>query len=132
MVTSSRNIKVNYETEPPPMHSRPYAPSPIHTTFSMTPSKRNQSNGRSPVQTSTAHIKVNDDAVGFDDGPTFKEALRAFQSDSKSNVSSANNSFSMGNRSFNESQQIITSSTQQIQHTMHTTSSNKTYHVEES
>lgn len=132
VITSTRNIKVNYKTEPSAMNSRTFAPSPIQSTITITPSKPDQSNGGSSSYTSVLHTRINDSAEGFDDGPTFKEALKAFQGDANSSVSSANTSFSKVNRSFNESQQIITTSTQQIQRTMHTTSSNKSYHVEES
>lgn len=133
VITSTRNVKVKYTSEPSAMNSRTFVPSPMQSsTITITPSKPNQSNGGSSTYTTVVNTRINDSAEGFDDGPTFKEALKAFQGDSNSSVSSANSSFSKVNRSFNESQQIITSSTQQIQRTMHTTSSNKSYHVEES
>lgn len=112
------------------MHSRTFAPGPVQSTITITPSKPNQANGGSPFNTSII-MKNNDSAEGFDDGPTFKQALRAFQGDGNSSVTS-NASYTTVNRSLNESNRIMTSTTQQIQRTMHTTSSNKSYHVEES
>lgn len=107
------------------MQSRTFTSSPLQSHITST-SRAYHSNGESQMNTTVSHTKNNDTAEGFDDGPTFKEALRAFQgSRNVSGDSSNNTSFSKANRSFNES-------TQHFEHTMHTTSSNKSYHVEQS
>lgn len=114
------------------MQSRTFNASPLQSHITST-TRSYQSNGESRTNATITHAQNNNTAEGFDDGPTFKEALRAFQGDSNSSgLSSTNTSFSKVNRSFNESKQIMTSTTQQFERTMHTTSSNKSYHVEES
>ncbi|XP_042206516.1 talin-2-like isoform X2 [Homarus americanus] len=146
VITSTRAIKVNCKPElpRPQLLNQSYtttftsSPNRLQTTSSpVTHSLRqslNHSNGgTASIDTSFNLSKVSDGGAEFDDGPTFREALRAFQKDGSSSVSSsANTSFSRSNRSLTESQQVLTSSTQQIEHTMHLTSSNKSYHVEES
>lgn len=115
------------------MQSRTFNSSPLQTHITST-TRSYHSNGESQTNAAVTDRQNNDTTEGFDDGPTFKEALRAFQRDNSnsSGVSSTNTSFSKVNRSLNESKQIITSTTQQFERTMHTTSSNKSYHVEES
>lgn len=123
---------MNYRNDPLTVQSRTFTASPLYSHLTSTP-KSYQSNGESRVDAPGTPTKNNDTSEGFDDGPTFKEALRAFQKDNNSSgISSTNTSYSKVNRSLNESRQVITSTTQQFQRTMHTTSSNKSYHVEES
>lgn len=114
------------------MQPRTFTTSPLQSHIIGT-TKPYHSNGESQNNVSGTQVRSNDTAEGFDDGPTFKEALKAFQgSGNSSGVSSTNTSFSKVNRSFNESKEILTSTTQQFERTMHTTSSNKSYHVEQS
>lgn len=133
VITATRNVKVTYKTEPSAMQSRTFTSSPLQSHITST-TRSYHSNGESQVNAPVQLTKHNESAEGFDDGPSFKEALRAFQGSSNSSgVSSTNTSFNKVNsRSFNESKQILTSTTQQIERTMHTTSSNKSYHVEQS
>ncbi|XP_069174235.1 talin-2 isoform X3 [Procambarus clarkii] len=145
VITSTRAIKVNYKPEPP----RPQLLNQSYTTtFNSTPNRshltsaqithsfrpsQNQANGGTASSDTSFNLsRISDSAAEFDDGPTFKEALRTFQKDGSSSVTTSSNVQNRSSRSVTESKQILTSSTQQIERTMHMTSSNKSYHVEES
>ncbi|KAK4327375.1 hypothetical protein Pmani_002156 [Petrolisthes manimaculis] len=123
VVTSTRNIKVNYSSSSPlrsPMLSH-------ITTYNTTVNHTNGGTNRS------LNLSQGSDAGSeVEDGPTFKEALKAFQKDPNASGSSVSSTFNRSSRSSIDAHHILTSSTQQIQRTIHTTSSNKSYHVEES
>ncbi|XP_071545978.1 talin-2 isoform X1 [Panulirus ornatus] len=141
VITSTRAIKVNYKSEPSNVqsHMTTFNASPLRShlttqTSSLVKQSPNYANG-GPTSSDTSfnQSRISDGGAEFDDGPTFKEALRAFQKDENYSVtSSPNTTFNRSSRSVTESKQIITNSTQQIERTMHMTSSNKSYHVEES
>lgn len=138
VITTNRAIKVTYKTTDGPTrspnlsHTSSFNPSPIRSHLTSHQTSMNQSyshsNGGS-ADNSLNQSGASDGGAEFDDGPTFKEALRAFQKTS----SSANTSLNRSSKtSTHSAQQILSSSTQRIERTMHTTSSNRSYHVEES
>lgn len=123
VVTSTRNIKVDYSSSSPLR-----APLRSHiTTYSTTVNHTNGSTTRSLNQSQGSDI-----GSEVEDGPTFMEAIKIFQKDSGASASPVTSTFNRSSRSSANAHHILTGSTQQIQRTIHTTSSNKSYHVEES
>lgn len=146
VITTTRAVKVTCKYPDPPQtrspnlsHTTSFNPSPIrsHLTSHQTSQSFNQSHFQSNGGSADNSFNLSgasDGGAEFDDGPTFKEALRAFQNKGTGSASSsANTSLNRSSRtSTQNAQQILSSSTQRIERTMHMTSSNRSYHVEES
>ena len=90
--------------------------SSTHVSYGVSPASHSfNSDG---VSLGVAQNNVQPEPAEIEDGPTFKEALRAFKNTSiSSNTSSniSNNSFQSPNR-YESAHQIISSSSKQIQH----------------
>ncbi|XP_068221988.1 talin-2 isoform X2 [Palaemon carinicauda] len=147
VITANRNFKVSYKTEHhSPNKPASYSPSPIrHTilTSSPAPPVTHTINSSTHSNGSSHHVVdsslnqsgggVSDGGAEFDDGPTFKEALRAFQKSQQgtSLLSSPNSSILRSSKS-SVMESSITSSTQRIERTMQTSTSNRSFQFEKS
>lgn len=134
VITANRNFKVSYKTEHSPNKPASYSPIPIRHT-SVTTHVVTQSNGATESVLNQSG-GVSDGGAEFDDGPTFKEALRAFQKSQQggglvgTTVSPTSSILRSSKSSVMESS--ITSSTQRIERTMHTSTSNRSFQFEKS
>lgn len=138
-ITTTRALKVNYVTKPA-TSPKPVRGLNISNGGSINHSVSSISNTHH--QTYAANSSMNDtngsmsdNQAEFDDGPTFREALRSFQT--KSNAPSPINgqrkeSSRNESQTYESTEEMLNSSVQRMEKTMHITSSQRSYHVEES
>jgi len=142
-VTATRALKVNYVTKPAtsPKPTRGINGSINHSVSSISSTHHqsfatNQSmmdtNGSNNVNNNDSNLS--DNQAEFDDGPTFREALKSFQSKSNqpSPINGQRNNSRNETQRYESTEQMLNSSVQRMEKTMHITSSQRSYHVEES
>ncbi|XP_076033858.1 talin_middle and talin-RS domain-containing protein rhea isoform X2 [Oratosquilla oratoria] len=125
---STQNQSVNKSRSVITSHILPSSMPSGGNTYSQTVTISNHSLNNSLNQSGAS-----ESGAEFDDGPTFREALRAFQNQSgSSSLNTSTKSSSQKTKSYSSAEQILTSSTQHIEKTMHVTSSTKSFGLDQS